>query len=92
MARIRCWTLAPQRKVIRPASFYIAVGRHEKSERRHGRLVVGGRCSRLANQNHIAAGRCEATSFGYAESQFASGLRPFMLSRMAPKASLQDFV
>ena len=45
-----------------------------------------GGCSRLAIQDHIAAGRREETTVGYGEAQFASGLRPVMLTRSVPTA------
>ena len=42
--------------------------------------------SRQAIQDHIAAGRCEVTTVGYAESQFTSGLQPVVSARTVPKA------
>ena len=54
-------------------------------ENKRGRLLlVSGGCHRLAIRDHIAADRCEGMSVGKVATQFASGLRLFMATRMVP--------
>jgi len=55
----------------------------------HSIGIVSDGCSRLAIQDHIAADRCEVTSFGFSESQFVSGLQPVVLTRMVPNRDVQ---
>ena len=49
-----------------------------------GSDCYSGGCSRLANQGHIAARRCEGMGVGFAEFQFASELQPVVLTRSVP--------
>jgi len=51
--------------------------------------MASGGCSHLVIQEHIAADRYEATSDCYVATQFVSGLRPVMLTRMVPKADFK---
>jgi hypothetical protein len=49
-------------------------------------FLVNDGWRRLATQDHIAAGRFEGASVGFAESQFVSGLQSVVLTRMVPIA------
>lgn len=55
------------------------------------RVIDAQEPSRQAIQEHIAPGRCEVTTVGYAKSQVTSGLQSVVSARTAPIPDDQDF-
>ena len=53
------------------------------------RVIDAQEPSRQAIQEHIAPGRFEVTTVGYAKSQFTSGLQSVVLTRSVPLTALQ---